>query len=413
MEKHILLVDQVEHLRKCKAINSTAEEIESFIANVPYEMTIQQVKLFFKKSNSMYQSLPIEDWENKYNDLCDDSHIVFHKIIEIENKLKNELFIATYKNDEWIQKYDSYVDIGKDNEYYKKVNSTSMGNIIRAYKVYYESTGINILPYNKQCEIFNFINLKEDDFNRIRGGNVPIYIENTFKQKLKDQAITILEIERIEMQIKNEIKNWIKESIENSEDFYARECIPVILTSVVSKTMCDKKIFNSNSNASTTSKQNDELMVELIGCYKKHGIEYKNSKRKQLNKITNNIYGLIEEKLQIELGNIYSYPESPQSKAWVNYFKENELDLDDVPVWLKKSHLTDEIQRGAKFNSTNKLLIAYKVFRDQVAHGRTIMEPLKTPNDILFKKLVLNNLITKELNINVEEYLKICDYWNK
>lgn len=61
-------------------------------------MTIQQVKIFFKGPNNDYISKPIEEWETKYNQLNIDSYKVFRKIINIENKLKNELFVATYNN---------------------------------------------------------------------------------------------------------------------------------------------------------------------------------------------------------------------------------------------------------------------------------------------------------------------------
>lgn len=419
LNKHILLLDQIMHLKTNKGVTSTNEEIACFISEKPYEMTIQQVKLFFKNSNGAYDQKPIEEWIEQYNRLQSDSLRMFKKIIDIENRLKNELFIATQDNQEWISNYYKFVDMEVNKPYYKRVNNTSMGNIICAYKEYYEITGINLLTFEKLSEYLSLTFREKLDFERIRSRNASSYIEDTLLQKLRGGVIALLEIELIENQLKKELKDWVKKAVESYDNFYLYDVMPVVFKTVVSKSFCQNKIINPKMKEDSIAKQNDDMMIELIECYKIQGFDYRKTKKRLVNSISNNIYDLIKEKLKLEMIKIYSDPDSAESIKWNeffeanDYFRANELELEDSVEWLKKTHVTVEMRRGSDFNSTNKLLIAYKVFRDQVAHGRTIVEPLKTPNDILFKEIVMKNLITHEYSIKLDEYLSLCDYWKE
>lgn len=213
------------------------------------------------------------------------------------------------------------------------------------------------------------------------------------------------------MQLKNEIKNWVVKAVESYNSVYMYDLVPEVFKNVVSKSFCQNQIVNPKMKVGSIAKQNDDIIIELIETYITQGLDYRKTKRKQINNISNNIYELIKDKLKFEMTKIYSEPDSTQCIKWTEYFATNDLELKNCVEWLKKTHITDEIIRGSRFSSTNKLLIAYKVFRDQVAHGRTIVEPLKISNDILFKEIVTKNLITDEYSIKLDEYLSLCDYW--
>ncbi len=413
MKNHIVVTDQIIHLKNKKNITGDDSEFLEYLDIKPYEMTVQQVKFFFKSMDNVYIRSNLSEWKEKYEYLYSDSLLILHKIINLESKLKNELFKATYQNEKWLNTYKNKVMQDVSIAYYKRVNSSSMGEIIQALKILYEEEGINILTYKKQEEILGCTNYSEDYYIKLRSINARIYIDNVLKNRLKDGSINLIEIQKINDLLRKEVKEWIIESVKKFETKeYIDDLIPNIFETFISKSSINKWVINDKLSKDKLPKINDNIMLELINEYKISGEEFVRIKRSKINCMTNNILLVYEKKIREELKGIYQQPQSDKSKEWVKYLKSKDIDINNAHYYLKKTHVDSRLKRASEFNSTVKLLTIYKQFRDQVAHGRTIIEPLKNPSDLNFKRIALSNLCNEDTSISLEQYLQICNYWD-
>lgn len=419
MKNHINVNQQAKHLIANKnMIVTTQEELVDFLNEIPYGLSIQQVKYFFKTEDGNYLEQTYENWKEKYIFLCKDSLRMFQQILFLESRLKNHIFQKTHEdlilkdivlktiNKSFQDK--TRVDKNKEIEYYSLINSASMGDLINVLE-YINYEGKNIVTIREFIKICRFPNSTKAELEMIRTSNKKSYLQFQVKANLSDGILVISEFNIVKNFIKKEIKNWILSAIYNNKSKYLNKLYTPFLTYIFSSSIYDELTKCQTVESKLFIKYLDEVITSFNETGK---INFKLFAGKI--KINQEIvYKMVEESVNNSFKEAIKTNQGLAFDIWSSFFETNGVTLEYIMNELVKESYDEQRLRSAEFNSTIKLLRIHKQFRDQIAHGKTICETLKTSNDIELKNFVLRNLVDSKYKIDATEYISLNDYWKK
>ncbi|WOO88385.1 hypothetical protein R2F61_05495 [Mollicutes bacterium LVI A0078] len=417
MEHHIKVEDQLEHLENKKNIVfDNKHDAVDFLNTWPYGLSIQQVKYFFKCSTCGYKQYKFKEWQDKYIKLQSDSFQMLNEIILVESKIKNYIFQKSYKNEHKrnivvnsIRNQYISNDELPENVYYKIINNASMGELILALEELYKAGYKDTFNINDVMRVFEFDPSCKTDLQKFRTYYSQVQKREYILDKISKEELQIAKIPIIQKFIKREIQYWIKQGVINFENkIYLNKLYTPFL----------KFLFSNKTYSKLTDKSTEEsrlfidILMNIIDVYNLEKKFRYSQIGEDLEKLTDNVYQVLTDRINITFRNQLKEKDSVAEEEWNKLLSKKNLDVNYVIQELQKSNIPEEYKENTNFNSTVRILRIYKQFRDQIAHGKTITETLKTSNDIMLKNFVLSNTINGNYKLNSGEYIALNNYWD-
>lgn len=398
MDKYITVEKQIRHLIDLGLDVTNMEKLNNILNDSPYQLTINQVKYYYKVKGNYYFGTS-DDLINKYYQLKEMDMRLFQKILLIEAKIKNDILIDV-SNNELINNNNfvskmldmrtwNYIKTDRKVEYlkrdfYKFINHSSS-----------EQLRNNILPLNG---IDRWQQAVTDNYN-----NYYISSENRTKYKRNYMISTVKKQEKTD--IESTDKHSIINSVKGLYDFsriiqtellfeIAENAINEVYDSelyVIKDTYCNQ-LFDSKRNLISFRKQNEKLIVkimdELNGGSNKKYIKKQKWYSEERQKSENYIIQKIYDDYCIALN-------SNCTKKYLEEIISNKAVKNDFLyqyALITNKYSDHEIE---KMYLISELDIIFE-FRNKIAHGFSFVQVFKESHDIDKKNEILKQLLSTE-----------------
>ncbi|WOO88139.1 hypothetical protein RZE82_04225 [Mollicutes bacterium LVI A0039] len=405
MENRATVEEQLGYLKLRNVEVDDESELREFLQKYPYQKTIKQVKFIYKINGNEYRSVKSSEMIKDYNWIFKDSVELLGSILLLENEIKNYVFLNLFTL------YDDH------NELYSQIIVEVMKITKNAFKHAYqngetdyeccECASGHANDCRRYClyqsEIYRIINACS--LNEI-GNIIKLLVENdVFKYKEicesilnpSDQLLDVVANSALKEVLcgsnilttninSNEIKKMFESQFDNLilKALLENDYPPKVILSSESLLRClSNSVIKSAFDCNKTeliewhtnidlSKKKRELKVEIqhSGVLKRIKSElFERNKYEIVAQVIRKVF-LVDEKKPIGIININ------KSILCNDLIEENE-------------NMSDEIYKKI----VTKFFALISQFRNTIAHGQTLITPLKNNKEIIYKRIILTRMI--------------------